>query len=66
MAVSVPSTAAEFWPEYGNTDLLDEIECVGPGKGDSLAVHVLETYGLSIAGGAGNIGGSLYGMDIKL
>ena len=65
MAVLVPSTAAEFWPEYGNTDLLDEIECAGPGKDVSLAAHVLETYGLSMAGGSDNIGGSLYGMDIK-
>lgn len=65
MAVSVPSTAAEFWPEYGNTDLLDEIECEGPGKGESLAAHVLKTYGLSAASGSTNVGGSLYGMDIK-
>lgn len=65
MAVKVPPAASSFWEAYGNTDLLVNIECEGPGKNESLATHVLETYGLTVAGNASNIGGSLYGLDIK-
>ena len=65
MAVSVPSSAEAFWAAYGNTDLLVNIECEGPGKNDSLAAHVVDTYGLSLDSSSYNVGGSLYGLDIK-
>lgn len=65
MAVPVPDTAASFWADYGNTDLLEEIECEGPGKDESLAAYVVKTYGLSLSSKANSIGGSLYGLDIK-
>lgn len=62
MATNLPSSIAEFWADYGNSDSFQEIDC--PGPTGSLAADVLDKYGISLSEGA-SIGGNLYGLDIK-
>lgn len=58
-----PPCIDNFWEAYGNSSILEEIECEGPTG--SLATHVLDTFGLNISSKTSNIGGNLYGLDIK-
>lgn len=60
--VNVPDSIVDFWEAYGNSSIFMDIDC--PGPTDSLALDVLNTFGIEATSSMG-IGGNLYGLDIK-
>jgi hypothetical protein len=58
----LPDSIADFWEDYGNSSIFIDIDC--PGPTGSLALDVLNTFGLEVSS-FGNVGGNLYGLDIK-
>jgi hypothetical protein len=59
---SLPDSIADFWEAYGNSSIYVDIDC--PGPTGSLAVDVLNTFGIEVSS-YGSYGGNLYGLDIK-
>jgi len=58
----LPDSIADFWEAYGNSSIFMDIDC--PGPTGSIAVDVLDTFGLEVSS-FDRVGGNLYGLDIK-
>lgn len=59
--MAINEYVAKFWPNF-NEYVWPEVEC---GDGRSVAIKVLEEYGIPIASNSYNIGGPLDNVDIK-
>lgn len=57
------STVKGFWEAYGDSSLLVEVTCDAPNNGESLAEHVLDTFGIPRS--TSIHGGNLKDLDIK-
>lgn len=53
------------WPVFGETAQFAEVECDDAAGGGSLAVHVLDTFGIPIDTSSSRTGGNLKDLDIK-